>query len=109
MAGAGARGPGVCAELMDTAHAALAGGDADSAIERCEEALAMWAGVPYGDALGSELIATEVSRLEDARLAAREIRAEALVATGRHLLVTGELELLVTAHPFRERLWELYA
>jgi DNA-binding SARP family transcriptional activator/tetratricopeptide (TPR) repeat protein len=95
--------------LVDEAHAAMADGDPASAVERCDEALRMWGGAPYGEARDGELVGTEVNRLEDVRLAAREIRVEALLATGRHRLVTGELEQLVGAHPFRERLWELYA
>jgi DNA-binding SARP family transcriptional activator/tetratricopeptide (TPR) repeat protein len=95
--------------LVGAAHAALVDGDPAGAVERCDEALRTWGGAPYGEALDGELVATEVNRLRDVQLAAREIRVEALLATGRHLLVTGELELLVSAHPFRERLWELYA
>ena len=92
-----------------TRRIGLAAGDPAGAVEQCDEALQMWRGTPYGEALDGELIATEVARLQDVQLTAREIRIDALLATGRHLLVTGELEMLVAAHPFRERLWELYA
>ena len=95
--------------LVDEAHGALVDGDPVSAVERCDEALQMWGGAPYGEANDGELVTTEVNRLQDVQLTAREIRVEALLATGRHRLVTGELEQLVGAHPFREQLWELYA
>jgi DNA-binding SARP family transcriptional activator len=46
----------------------------------------------------------ELSRLEQMRLAALEDRVEADLAAGRHAEVIGELEALVRAHPFQERL-----
>src|SRR5579875_123514 len=95
--------------LVDAAHNAMAEGDPAAAATFCEQALQLWGGPPYGEALDGELVAAEIARLQDVHLAAREISAEALLATGRQLLVTGELERLVAAHPFRERLWELYA
>jgi DNA-binding SARP family transcriptional activator/tetratricopeptide (TPR) repeat protein len=95
--------------LVDEAHAAMVEGDPAIAVQRCDEGLQMWGGAPYGEAHDGELVTTEVNRLQDVQLTAREIRVEALLATGRHRLVTGELEQLVGAHPFREQLWELYA
>jgi DNA-binding SARP family transcriptional activator/tetratricopeptide (TPR) repeat protein len=99
----------VFTRLVDAAHAVTAAGDPAAAVAHCDEALQMWRGTPYGEALDGDLVASEVGRLQDVHLAAREIRIDALLATGRHLLVTGELEMLVASHPFRERLWELYA
>jgi hypothetical protein len=43
--------------------------------------------------------------LEELRLVALEERIDADLAGARHDLVAGELEQLVHAHPFRERLW----
>ena len=43
-------------------------------------------------------------RLEELRLAAEEDRLDALLASGRHADLVGELEALVERHPLRERL-----
>ena len=51
-----------------------------------------------------EFAQDEVRRLEEARLAATEDRAEALLRTGRTAGLAGELDGLVAAHPLRERL-----
>jgi hypothetical protein len=46
----------------------------------------------------------EADRLEEARLVALEDRIEADLACGRHRELVGELDVLVRAHPLRERL-----
>ena len=43
-------------------------------------------------------------RLEELRLAAEEDRFDALLASGRHAELVGELEVFVERHPLRERL-----
>ncbi|HEU5473774.1 MAG TPA: BTAD domain-containing putative transcriptional regulator [Actinophytocola sp.] len=95
--------------LVVDADAALAAGRPDQAVKLCDEATALWAGPPFGQELDCALIRSETARLEDLRLRAHELRAQALLELGRHGLLTGELESLVLAHPFRERLWELLA
>ncbi|HTE65690.1 MAG TPA: BTAD domain-containing putative transcriptional regulator, partial [Candidatus Binatia bacterium] len=47
----------------------------------------------------------EIARLEELRLAALEDRITAELELGRHRELVPELETLVGAHPFRERLW----
>ena len=80
-------------------------GRADEALRLCDEAAGLWAGPPFGEAPDGDLIRAETARLEDLRLQAHELRSQGLLELGRHGLVTGELESLVLAHPFRERLW----
>src|SRR5262249_3778271 len=46
-----------------------------------------------------------VARLDALRLAAVEAKVDADLAVGRHLTAVSELEVLVEAHPMRERLW----
>src|SRR4029079_12845961 len=55
---------------------------------------------------GSEgALATAANRLGEMRLLAIEQRAEADLELGRAAEIVDELEGLVGAHPFRERLW----
>ncbi len=95
--------------LVDDASAALQSGEPERALRLCEQAEELWSGVPFADALDSELVNGEKTRLEDLRLTSLEVRAEALLELGRHTTVTSDLEALVIAHPFRERLWGLLA
>jgi DNA-binding SARP family transcriptional activator/tetratricopeptide (TPR) repeat protein len=97
------------AALVEDAHLALEEGEPERAWRLTEEAGALWSGVPFAEALDSELVNAEKARLEDLRLTSMELRAEALLALGRHAVVSGDLEGLVRAHPFRERFWGLHA
>src|SRR3954449_1609186 len=95
--------------LVDAAHEALAEQDPDRAWRLCEEACALWAGTPFAETLDSELVRAERARIEDLHLSCLELRAEALLGLGRHATLTSDLEALLVAHPFRERLWGLQA
>ena len=78
--------------------------DPAGAADVLDEALALWRGPALADVAYDEFAQDEVRRLEEARLAATEDRAEALLRTGRTAGVAGELDGLVAAHPLRERL-----
>ncbi|MGE3232360.1 MAG: BTAD domain-containing putative transcriptional regulator, partial [Thermoleophilia bacterium] len=78
--------------------------DAAGAAAALDEALALWRGPALADAAYDEFAQDEIRRLEEARLAAVEDRAEALLRTGRTAGLAGELDALVAAHPLRERL-----
>ncbi|RJK96316.1 BTAD domain-containing putative transcriptional regulator [Vallicoccus soli] len=84
----------------------LAAGDAAGAEAALDTALALWRGEPYPD-LGDDdpAVAAERTRLGQLRLAAQEHRLDAVLALGRPGAAAAELELLVGAHPLRERLW----
>jgi predicted ATPase len=73
--------------------------------EDIEEALALWRGEPYPELASTDWGPTESSRLTELRLQAMEALVERRLASGRHSEVIGELETMVAAHPFRERLW----
>ncbi|MFC7305456.1 BTAD domain-containing putative transcriptional regulator [Streptomyces monticola] len=75
----------------------------EPAVERWEEALALWRGPALADVSGSALRA-RATRLEEERLAALEQRISLEVELGRHARVIGELSDLVAQHPFRESL-----
>ncbi len=69
------------------------------------DALALWRG-PVLDGLEFESLASvEIERLGEARLGALEQRLELDLVLGRQREIVGELEQLVSEHPFREGLW----
>lgn len=71
------------------------------------QALGEWQGRPYADLPQQEVFQSEITRLDELRLAALEERVEADLTVGRHAAVVGELEVLTREHPFRERLYAL--
>ena len=84
--------------------AARAAGDPGTARNLLREALALWRGPPLADVAFERFVLAEAQRLEELRLVALEERIEADLALGRHAELTGELDSLVTAHPYRETL-----
>ena len=76
------------------------------AVALLDEALDLWRGPPLADLAFEQFAQPEIQRLEELRLAAEEVRFEALLADGRHADVVGELEAAVARHPTRERLQE---
>lgn len=86
----------------------LANGDPAAAGQRLGEALALWRGPAFGELADREFARPEAARLEELRLLAVETRADALLHDNNHTTALVELERLVEAHPYRERLWELY-
>ena len=90
--------------LVRHAKEALGARPAEAA-DDLREALALWRGAPLAD-LAGEPVAGELDGLEDARIAAIELRNDAELALGRHGELVGELAALVVAHPYRERLRE---
>jgi DNA-binding SARP family transcriptional activator/pimeloyl-ACP methyl ester carboxylesterase len=81
----------------------LEAADAETASHRLREALALWRGPALGE-FREPFAVAESARLEELRLAALEHRIEADLAAGRHTDLVGELEWLVTHHPYRESL-----
>jgi DNA-binding SARP family transcriptional activator len=67
-------------------------------------ALALWRGPPLADFAYDAFAQGEIRRLEELRLATLEERIDADLECGRHAELVGELEPLVEAHAFRERL-----
>jgi predicted ATPase/DNA-binding SARP family transcriptional activator len=82
---------------------ARASGEPAGAAEALRAALALWRGPALAD-VEAPFARAEAARLEELRLAAVEQRLDADLALGRHDELVGELEPLVAAHPFRERL-----
>ncbi len=81
--------------------------DAEVCRARCDEAIQLWRGRPFGDLADEEAFKLEAYRLDELLLATMELRLEADLALGHHELIVGELEAAVDEHPYRERLWFL--
>ncbi len=74
-----------------------------AALERLEDALALWRGPPFADLPDDPAAHAEARRLEQVRRAAQEARAGALVDLGRLEEALPALERLVEAEPLREQ------
>src|SRR5262249_7959685 len=74
-----------------------------SASRLLREALRLWRGPALAE-FAERFARVEGGRLEDLWLAAVEDRIDVDLALGRHTLLVGELETLVTKQPHRERL-----
>ena len=94
-------------QALGRARGARADGQPQLAREWVEEALAVWRGQPLGGVSTNSLLAAERARLEEERLAAIIEGIELDLELGRHGELLGQLEALVIAHPFKERLVEL--
>ena len=68
------------------------------------EALALFRGEPLTDVAEEPFAAPEIRRLEDLRQTAAELAIEADLAAGRHQQVLAEIDGLLAANPWRERL-----
>ena len=89
--------------LLEQGRAMLAAGDAAPAGDLLREALALWRGPALADLLYEPFAAEEAARLEERRLLTLETRIDADLESGRKVDVD-ELERLVEANPYRERL-----
>ncbi|MBB5867835.1 hypothetical protein F4553_001214 [Allocatelliglobosispora scoriae] len=69
------------------------------------KALQLWRGPALSNVASEVIREVELPRLEEARLSATEARIEADLALGKHVELIGDLERLVSSHPFRERLY----
>src|SRR4051794_35571605 len=89
---------------LDGARKARAAGEPRVAREEIEQALEAWRGEPLAGVSTNRMLAAERARLEEERLAAVIEGIELDLQLGRHAELLGELEALVMAHPFEERL-----
>ncbi|MGK5676318.1 BTAD domain-containing putative transcriptional regulator [Micromonospora sp. URMC 106] len=85
-------------------RAALASGDHAGATARFREALDLWRGRPAEDVRPGPELGARITLLEEQHLSLVEDLIQARLALGEHASVTGKLRLLITAHPYRERL-----
>ena len=90
--------------LLADGSDALAAHDAARSVEILTEGLALWRGRPLADFAYESFAQPAITRLEELRVHALELLVDARLELGRHDAVIAELEALVRAYPFRERL-----
>jgi DNA-binding SARP family transcriptional activator len=91
--------------LVERAREEAACNDHRHAGETLRDALSLWRGRALADVGDAPFAAMEAARLEEARLAALELRIEADLQCGRHGELPAELEVLTRSHPLREAFW----
>jgi DNA-binding SARP family transcriptional activator/tetratricopeptide (TPR) repeat protein len=92
-------------ELAAAGRRALDGADGSRAAELLAGALALWRGPALADVPPGPLVAAAAGRLEELRLGAVELRAEAGIQCGRAAELVAELRQLTASYPLRERFW----
>ena len=95
--------------LVVRARELIALGQADRASFQLTEALALWNGAAFAELEEWPPAMREARRLHELRLEAEELRADALIRTGRHSEVLAEIQTMVRAAPLREHRWVLQA
>jgi predicted ATPase/DNA-binding SARP family transcriptional activator len=94
-------------EAQVRAAQSLLGHDAPAAAEHLREALGAWRGPAFAEVADLPWAQATATRLEDMRLVAVELQAEAeLAAGGDPRDLAGRLAELTASHPLRERLWQ---
>jgi DNA-binding SARP family transcriptional activator len=72
--------------------------------EKLREGLALWRGAPLEDLAFEPALAGDIARLDALRLSVLENRIDADLEAGNDAGLVGELEVLITQYPLRERL-----
>ncbi|SDC77406.1 Transcriptional regulatory protein, C terminal [Geodermatophilus telluris] len=93
-------------DLVARAHAS---DDVPTRHRLLEEALRCWSGPAYAGSADASWAAPEIARLEELRLVALELRADADLSLGRAPAVVPELERHLHDHPGREEAVRLLA
>ena len=93
------------AVLADETLGLLTGGQAERAVRRAGEALALWRGRPFGEVADAPWAQPAVARLEELRAQVRERQVDALLAAGDAGRALVELTSALADEPLRERLW----
>src|SRR5215471_12362362 len=90
--------------LVAEAQELVAKGELDSAVERFQEALSLWRGPTLAGLQLESRGRADVAALDELRLTTLMDRIDCDLALGRHEQALGELVVLVSEHPLRERL-----
>ncbi|MGV9586829.1 AfsR/SARP family transcriptional regulator, partial [Nocardia farcinica] len=93
-------------ELVEEARTAV---DPRVARARLAEALALWRGPAFAEVADEPWAAAEIARLDELRLAARELHVAAGLRLGDPAAVVPDAEALTRDHPLREEGWRLHA
>ena len=87
---------------IDEARDRLTVGEAASAWNGLNEALALWSGDAFDEFAGEEWASPSAIRLEELRLVARELRISAQIELGRHAEAIAEIDAFIAEQPLRE-------
>ena len=90
--------------LAKEGRKALVSGNPERAQSFLADGLALWRGEAFADLVYEPSVEAEARRLADLRLEATMDRVDAELALGGNGLLVGELESLVSLHPYIERL-----
>lgn len=82
-------------------------GHPEKACESYRHALAQWRGPVLADLREFDFAEQAARQLDEERFSTVELLMDAMLASGEHDLIVGELFGLVEAFPYRERMWEL--
>ena len=93
----------------DEVHQAAGLDDPAAVHARLSAALASWRGAAFEEFGGLPWADLEASRLEELRLTAAEMRADAALRLGRAAQTVADLNRLTAEHPLREEAWRLLA
>lgn len=88
--------------LVEQGRTALRDGEAERALSFLTPAMELWRGPALADVHAGRLLQAQVTRLEERRLRALEMRIEADGLSGRHRELISELKALTSAHPYHE-------
>jgi DNA-binding SARP family transcriptional activator len=81
-------------------------GSPAAAVGHLQEALALWRGRPLAGMDSLDWFGVHLRRLEQLRLQARGMLAQARLALGQHVQLIPELESLTRQYPLHEAFWE---
>jgi len=78
--------------------------DWDAAVRSVDTALSLWRGTPFAELADDDFAASEITRLDELRLATIEVGIEARLALDQSREVLPNLQAMVSRYPLRERL-----
>ncbi|GAB1816967.1 BTAD domain-containing putative transcriptional regulator [Herbidospora sp. RD11066] len=93
--------------LAEDGRRMLVRGDHRGALETLDKALGTWRGEPLAEFSDYEFARPVAARLSEVYASASEDRLDARLALGDAASCVADLERLVQAHPYRERMWGL--
>ncbi|WP_066365252.1 BTAD domain-containing putative transcriptional regulator [Herbidospora mongoliensis] len=93
--------------LAEDGRRMLVRGDHRGARETLDKALDTWRGEPLAEFADYEFARPVAARLSEVHASASEDRLDARLALGDAASCVADLERLVQAHPYRERMWGL--
>ncbi|WP_283133363.1 AfsR/SARP family transcriptional regulator [Rhizohabitans arisaemae] len=88
--------------LLAEGQEAFDAGELEKAAALLSEGLSLWRGPALADVEAGEILTAEITRLEERRLRALELRIETDLRLGRHRELISELKTLISAHPLHE-------